>query len=229
MKWDRLEKLIGTNALALLKTKHILIVGLGGVGGMVADALARTALGNISLVDFDTVSLTNINRQVAALKDTINLKKTDVIKKRILDINEDCNVFIYDLFLTEENIDTCFINKIDYIIDANDTIKTKQALLNYARDNKIPIISCMGTGNRLDPSKLVITDLMDTSYDPIARIMRKWVKETNFKQKITVLVSREQPIKGEGRTPSSCSFVPNAAGLLLASYVVRTLINEKRK
>lgn len=223
-KWNRLEMLIGAENQAKLEKKHVAIIGIGGVGGAAVEALARSSIGALTLIDFDTIDETNINRQIIALNSTISEKKVEIMAKRILDINSHCQVKALDVFIEEKNISNYLNTNVDYIIDACDTIRSKQALLKFALENKIPIISCMGTGNRLDPSKLVVTTLDKTDYDPLAKIMRKWARESHIKSKITVVSSLEHPIKVEGRTPASSAFVPNAAGLLLASYVVKKLL-----
>ena len=222
-EFERFEKLIGTESLLNLSRKTVCIVGLGGVGGYVLEALARSGITSFVLVDFDIVDRTNINRQIIALQSTIGQKKIEAWKKRLLDINPEIRVIAYDFFYQDTYEATLFQNKIDFLVDACDSIPAKENLIQACLTRKIPFISSMGTGKRLDPSKLYITDLTKTSYDPIARILRKWAKDQGIKAKIPVLTSTEIPRKSEGTTVSSCAFVPSSAGLLIASYVVSQL------
>lgn len=223
-KFSRLEKVIGKDNLDKLKGKSVLILGIGGVGGYVVEALARSGIGTLILVDFDKVDESNINRQIIALDSTIGKLKVDVLEKRIKDINKGCKVIKIDKFIEPDNIDELFNYEIDYLVDACDYIPTKKAIVKECLKRKIKFISSMGTGNKLDPSKLEITDLRKTVNDPLARIMRKFIKDEKITGKITVLSSTEVPVKTGESTPGSTSFVPSSAGLLIASYVVRSLI-----
>ncbi|MBE6147119.1 MAG: tRNA threonylcarbamoyladenosine dehydratase [Firmicutes bacterium] len=224
---DRLELLIGTENVEKLKNMTILVVGVGGVGGYAIEALARSGIGHLILVDYDKVDITNKNRQLIALDSTIGLKKIDVWEKRILDINKDCKVTKVDCFLSEDNFHILDDFSIDYLIDACDTVKTKKLLIKKCLNEKIPFISSMGTGNKLDPSKLEIVDIRKTSYDPLAKIIRKFVKEERLNGKVMVLSSKEIPISTGSTTIASCSFVPSSAGLLIASYIIRQVISKK--
>ena len=224
-QFERLETLIGKENLELLKQKKILIVGLGGVGGYVTESLARSGIGNLVLVDYDTVDITNLNRQIIALHSTIGKKKIDLFSERIKDINSECKVVTYDLFLNKENYLDVLDNKYDFIIDCCDSIEAKKILLDTAIKKDINYISSMGTANKMDPSKLEIIELSKTNNDPIARIMRKYVKDNNIKKKIMVLSSKEVPIKN-GNKLGSNSFVPASAGLLIASYVINSIIDK---
>jgi len=224
---DRLELLIQKENIEKIKRLHVLVVGLGGVGGYTVESLVRSGVGEMILVDYDLISESNKNRQIIATDDTIGHKKIDAFKKRITSISKDCHVVLMDTFLNPENISILDSYKIDYIVDACDTISTKEALILYSLKHKIPLISSMGTGNRLDPSKLEITELSKTQYDPIAKKLRKFVKDNQIKDKITVVCSREQPISVEGRVIASCSFVPSVAGLLMTSHIIRETIKEK--
>lgn len=221
--FTRLETLVGEDKVERLKNSSVMIVGIGGVGGYVCESLARSAVGTIILVDFDTVDITNLNRQIIATTKTIGRKKVDVMKERIIEINPSCHVITYDLFLNTENFHTIDISKINFIIDCCDSVSTKKMLLKEAIENNIEYIPSMGTANKMDPSKLEITELSKTYNDPLARIMRKYVKDMKIKKKITVLSSKELP-KKNGSILGSNSFVPSSAGLLIASYVVRKLI-----
>ena len=222
--FDRIEKLIGVDKLNLIREKTVLLVGLGGVGGSCLETLIRSGIENIIIVDFDTVDITNLNRQVITNQDNIGIKKTKCAFDFIKKINPKCNVIAYDVFLDDTNINSVFNQKIDFVIDACDSIKTKEILIKKCLDNNIDIISCMGTGNKLDPTKLEITDIRKTNNDPIAKIMRKWVKDNKINKKIMVVSSVEVPLKKD-KVISTMSFVPNTAGILLANYVIKKIIN----
>ena len=225
-KFSRFEKIVGSDNLDLLQNKSVLILGIGGVGGYVAEALARSNVGTLILVDFDIVDETNINRQIIALKSTIGKKKVDVLESRIKDINEKCNVIKIDKFIDDKNLVDLFEYDIDYFVDACDTMTTKKKVIDECLKRKIKFITSMGTGNKLDPSKLVITDIRKTINDPLARILRKYIKDNKINSKIDVLSSTELPVKTGDRTPGSTSFVPSSAGLLIASYIIRKFINR---
>ena len=226
-QFNRLEYLIGNDNVELLKTKKVLIVGLGGVGGFAVEALARSGIGNITLVDYDTIDITNLNRQIIALHSTIGLKKTTAFKERILNINKDCNITVLNLFLDSSNYKEIITDDYDFIIDCCDSLEAKKILLLESYNKKIPFIGCMGTANKMDPSKLEIVDIRKTINDPIARIMRKFVKDNKLNQKIMVVSSKELP-KKNGTKLGSNAFVPSSAGLLIASFVVRSLINLEK-
>lgn len=223
-RFQRFSLLIGDEKLSSLYSKTVLILGVGGVGGYVVEALARCGIGTLVLVDFDTIDLTNINRQIIALSSTIGQKKVNVWKERIKDINPNCKVICYDQFIDSSNYLELFENKIDYFIDACDTIETKKIVIDYCLNNDIKIISSMGTGNRIDPSKLGIMEIKKTSGDPLARNIRKYIREEHNNKKLMVLCSKELP-KKVGKTVSSNAFVPSSAGLLISSYIIKELIN----
>ena len=223
-KFSRLTKVIGKENLDNLKNKSVLILGCGGVGGYVVESLARSGIGTLILVDFDVIEESNINRQIIALDSTIGKLKVDVLENRIKDINKNCKVIKIDKFIEEANIDELFNYEIDYLVDACDYVPTKKAIIKECLKRKIKFISCMGTGNKLDPSKLEITDLKKTVNDPLARIMRKFIKDEKITGKITVLSSTEVPIKTGESTPGSTAFVPSSAGLLIASHIVREFV-----
>lgn len=225
--FSRLEKIIGNKNLTKIKNTSVMVVGVGGVGGYVVESLVRSGIENITIIDHDVVDITNKNRQIIALDSTIGSKKVEVLKNRILDINNNANVVALDTFLDNSNIEEIILKyKPDYVVDACDTIMTKKALISSCIKHNIFIISSMGTGNKLDPSKLQISDIRKTNYDPLARILRKWVKDEKINDKITVLWSSEKPIKTHDRTPGSTSFVPSSAGLLITSYIIRTIIKN---
>ena len=218
--FSRTEKLIGKEAVDLLKSKKIAIFGIGGVGSYVLEALVRVGVGAFILVDKDTVSESNLNRQLIALNSTVGKLKTDVAKNRILDINPSVVVKTFPVFYNTETtsqfdseLATC-----DYIIDAIDTVSAKILLIEKAKDFEIPIISCMGTGNKLNPSLFQIADISKTSVCPLAKVMRLELKKRNIRN-VKVLFSTETPAKH--RPPASISFVPSVAGLLIASEVVK--------
>ena len=223
-KFSRLEKIIGSENLNKLKDKSVLILGCGGVGGYTVEALVRSGINTLILVDFDKVDESNINRQIIALDSTIGKLKVDVLEERIKDINKDCNVIKISEFIDPQNIDILFNEKIDYLVDACDYVPTKKAIIKECLKRKIKFISSMGTGNKLDPSKLEITDIRKTVNDPLARIMRKFIKDEKINSKVVVLSSKEVPIKTGESTPGSTAFVPSAAGLLIASYIIKEFI-----
>ena len=223
-KFERLERIIGEDKLLSLNKKSVLVLGCGGVGGYVVEALARSGIGTLILVDFDKIEESNINRQIIALESTIGKLKVDVLEERVKDINKNIKVIKIIDFIDDKNINILFDNNIDYLVDACDTMITKKMIIKECIKRKIKFISSMGTGNKLDPSKLEICSLDKTFNDPIARILRKYVKDEKINTKIMVLSSSEVPIKVDGSTPGSSAFVPSGAGLLIASYVVRKLI-----
>ena len=227
-KFDRFKKLISEDSFENISSKTVLVVGVGGVGGYVVEALVRSGIGKIIIVDGDMVDETNINRQIIALSSTVGQSKVDVFEKRIKDINEKCEVIKINKFIDASNIDILFDYEFDYLVDACDTVSTKLALIDRCILEKRKFISSMGTGNKLDPSMLEIVDVRKTVNDPLARIVRKHVKDKRINDKVLVLSSRELPIKTGDRTPGSTSFVPNSAGLVIASYIIRTFINEDK-
>lgn len=227
-KFDRFKKLISEDSFENISSKTVLVVGVGGVGGYVVEALVRSGIGKIIIVDGDVVDETNINRQIIALSSTIGQSKVDVFERRIKDINEKCEVIKINKFIDASNIDILFDYEFDYLVDACDTVSTKLALIDRCILAKRKFISSMGTGNKLDPSMLEIVDVRKTVNDPLARIVRKHVKDKKINDKVLVLSSRELPIKTGDRTPGSTSFVPSSAGLLIASYIIRTFINEDK-
>lgn len=226
LRFSRLEKLIEENDLNILNDLSVLILGVGGVGGYVAESLARSGVGNLILVDFDTIDESNINRQIIALDSTIGLKKVDVLENRLKEINSDINIVKVDKFIDSENFTSLFDYKIDFFVDACDTVTTKKCVIKYCLDNNIEFITCMGTGNRFDPSKLEIVDIRKTNNDPLARIIRKFIKDLKTNKKVLVCTSSELPVKTGDRTPGSTAFVPSSAGLLIGSYIVRKFIKK---
>ena len=224
-RFSRLTKVIGEDKFSVLEEKTVLILGVGGVGGYVAEALARTGVGTLILVDFDVIDESNINRQIIALESTIGLKKVDVLEERIKNINSGCKVIKINKFIDINNYLDLFNYQIDFFVDACDTIAVKKVIIKDCIKKDVPLISSMGTGNKIDPSKLEIIDIRKTINDPLAKIIRKFVKDENIRKKVMVLSSTELPKKTGERTPGSTVFVPASAGLLIASYVVRKLID----
>lgn len=236
--FSRSALLLGDDGIKKLSESHIAVFGVGGVGSYAVEALARTGVGKLSLFDSDTVSLTNINRQLIALHSTVGKYKTEAAKERIADINPECAVFEHRIFFTEETAGEIDFSEFDYVVDAIDTVSSKILLALICKEKNIPIISSMGTGNKLCPTQLEISDIYKTSECPLARVMRRELKCRGIK-KLKVVYSREKPIspkygknaetKGSGNRPApgSVAFVPSAAGLIIASEVVKDIIFEK--
>lgn len=225
--------LIGEAGLNALGASRVAVFGVGGVGSHAIEALARSGVGSLALVDNDTVSLTNINRQSIALHSTVGRYKTQVMKEKIADINPDCRVSVFETFVLPDNLETLFgkIGPVDYILDAIDTVTAKLALITYAQSRHIPIIASMGTGNKLHPELFQISDIYKTSVCPLCKVMRKELKARQVK-KLTVCWSPEIPLApgpteedtGARRaTPGSIAFVPPVAGLLIAGKIVRDI------
>lgn len=222
MEFSRLEILMNINNL---KTKKVLIVGVGGVGGYAVEALARCGIGNITIVDYDKVDISNINRQIIALHSTIGLSKVDVLKKRILDINPNCLVETFNCFYDEKTTDLIFNKDYDYILDCCDSLKSKELLIREAVKRNIKIISSMGAGFKFDPSKIQIEKLKNTSYDKLARILRYNLKDNKKCLEIPVVYSKEQMEK-KGTTIGSNAFIPSIFGLTMASYIINDIRKE---
>ena len=223
-QFSRTETLIGKEALEKLINSRVAVFGVGGVGGYVVEALTRAGIGNLDLIDSDDVNITNINRQIIALHSTIGKSKVEVMKERALDINPDANVIVYKEFFTSENSKEFDFSKYDYVVDAIDTVSSKIELVMKCNEAKVPIISSMGTGNKLYPEMFEVADIYKTSVCPLAKVMRTELKKRGIK-KLKVLYSKENPIKEKGqRIPASISFTPSVAGLIIAGEVVRDLI-----
>ena len=226
LRFSRLEKVIGEDNLSILKNKTVLVLGCGGVGGYVIESLARSNIGTLIIVDYDKVEESNINRQIIALESTIGKYKVDVFEERVEDINPNCKIIKLNSFINKDNINILFDNNLDYLVDACDTMEVKKSIIKECIKRNIPFISSMGTGNKLDPSKLEIVDIRKTINDPLARILRKYIKDEKINKKVLVLSSKELPVKTGDRTPGSSAFVPPAAGLLIGSYIVRDFLNK---
>lgn len=232
-EFSRTELLIGEEGLKRLANATVMVLGVGGVGSHCIEALARSGVGTLILVDNDTVSRTNINRQSIAYLSTVGDYKTKLMKERIDDICPSINVFTYETFILPDNLNEIFERKVDYIVDAIDTVTAKLAVVEYAKEHQIPLISCMGTGNKLHPELFEITDISKTSVCPLCKVMRKELKERGIHH-LKVLYSKEKPIDTSARStgedkgmrrslPGSISFVPPVAGLLIAGEVIREI------
>lgn len=231
----REEMLLGARAMERLRRAHVIVFGIGGVGSYAAEGLARAGIGRLTLVDNDTVGMTNLNRQLCALHSTLGQYKADVMAARVRDINPDCRVTSLPELYSEETKERFFTEAYDYIVDAIDLVSCKLSLIQAAKERGIPIISAMGTGNKLDPTRFCITDISKTSGCHLARIMRRELRSRGILHH-TVLYSEELPMTPEeleapppGRRsiPGSVSWVPSCAGLMLAGHVVQALIAEE--
>ncbi len=229
-QFSRTELLIKKEGVSKLKKSKVAIFGIGGVGSFVVEALARAGVGNFVLIDHDKVSVSNINRQIVATHSTVGKYKVDVAKERILDINPHAKVTAYKEFFMPDSEIKIITKDLDYVIDCIDTVTGKIEIIMQSKALNIPVISSMGTGNKLDPSKFAITDIYKTTVCPLAKVMRKELKKRNIK-KLKVLYSKEEPIKvpsfetTKKPVPGSISFVPSCAGLMIAGEVIRDLIS----
>ncbi|MBP2031851.1 tRNA A37 threonylcarbamoyladenosine dehydratase [Clostridium algifaecis] len=243
---SRTELLIGKESLEKLKKSTVVIFGLGGVGSFALEAVARAGVGNIIIVDDDTVCLTNINRQIHANFKTIGKPKVEVLKRRVLDINPNCNIKAYQVFVKEDNIHEIIPENTDYVIDAVDTVSSKISLVVWCKKNNINIISCMGTGNKLDPTQFKVADIYDTKICPLAKVMRHELRKREIKS-LKVVYSEEIPLKpkidevvtckegcvcsggsrkclAKRQIPASISFVPPVAGMILGGEAIKSII-----
>lgn len=221
--------LLGTEPFNRIQSKKVMVFGVGGVGGFVAEALVRAGIQSIALVDYDIVDITNINRQVIALHSTIGRKKVEVMAERIKDINPEADVKAYAERLSSDNMESFHLNEYDYIVDAIDDVPAKLLLISQAEQQNIPIISSMGTGNKFDPAQFRIDDIKKTNTCPLAKVIRKETAKMGIKH-LKVLFSTEVPHREElpeygNRSPASISFVPAAAGLLIASEVIKDFLS----
>ena len=229
--FSRSELIFGKEAMDKLNKCHVAIFGVGGVGGYVVEALARTGVGHFTLIDNDTVALSNFNRQIIATKETLGKYKVDVMKERILSINDKAVVEVKKMFVLPENIDEIDFSQFDYIVDAIDTVKAKLAIIAKANELNIPMISSMGAGNKLNPMGFIVTDINKTDTCPLAKKIRYELRQMGIK-KLKVVYSKEQPVElkeqlfneNKKPIPGSNAFVPSACGLLIASEVINDLI-----
>lgn len=231
----RTEMVLGSEGLDILKNSHVAIFGIGGVGSFAAEALARSGVGRLTLIDFDRIALTNINRQLHALDTTIGQYKVDVMKERIALINPEIQVNAVKQRYDADTSEEIFADGFDFVIDAIDMVTSKLHLIVTCQERGIPVVSSMGTGNKLDPTRLAMADISKTSVCPLAKVMRKELKARGVK-KLMVVYSTELPVEPQNLdpntsnprkvTPGSVSFVPPVSGFFMASYVVRTLIKK---
>ena len=210
-----------------LEASRVAVFGIGGVGGHAVEALARGGIGALDLIDNDKVCMTNLNRQIVATMDTMGRYKVEAMKERILSINPNAEVNVYPCFFLPENAGEFDFSLYDYVIDAVDTVTAKIEIVLRAQERGIPVISCMGTGNKLDPLRLEVADLYETSVCPLAKVMRRELRKRNI-EKLKVLYSREEPLY-RGRVPGSTSFVPSVAGLIIASEVIKDLVQSEKE
>ena len=227
---SRTEILLGAESIKKLEKATVAVFGIGGVGGFAAEALARSGVGNLELIDHDTVSVSNINRQIVALHSTVGKYKVDVMKDRILDINPEINVVAHKCFYLPETAAQFDFSKYDYVVDCIDTVTGKLQLVEAAKTAGIPIICSMGAGNKLDPAAFEVADISKTSVCPLAKVMRRELKKRNIKG-VKVVYSKEEPVEAKVKVqadtrksvPGSCAFVPSVAGLILAGEVIKDL------
>lgn len=232
-KFSRTALLLGSEAVERLSEKRVAVFGVGGVGGYIAEALARSGVGSIDVIDNDTISESNINRQIIALSTNVGKSKALAVKERILQINPDCNVREYEKFFLPENADEFDFECYDYVADAIDTVSGKIALVMKCREKNVPVISSMGAGNKLDPTKFEVTDIYKTTVCPLARVMRRELRKRGV-EKLKVVYSTEPPVVPENVTfgengkavPGSCAFVPSVAGLIMAGEIIKDLVKK---
>lgn len=230
-EFSRSILVLGNDSIEKLALSRVIVFGLGGVGGYVVEALARTGVGHLDLVDNDEVSLSNINRQIYALHSTVGKDKVDVAHARVLDINPNCIVRKHKIFYLPETADQINLSDYDYVVDCIDTVSAKIELVMRANEANVPIISSMGTGNKLDPSKLRIADISKTSVCPLARVMRQELRKRGINH-LKCVFSTEEPAtasidSGSRHVPGSVAFVPSVAGLMMAAEVIRDLVRSE--
>ena len=221
-QFSRTAQLLGNENVENLFDKHVIVFGVGGVGGYVVEALARSCVGKISIVDNDVVNESNINRQIIALHSTVGMQKVEVLKNRILDINPECQVFVYNQFFLPENSNDFDFSIYDYVVDAVDTVTAKLEIIKKSKESNVPVISSMGTGNKLNPMGFKVSDISKTKVCPLARVMRNELKKRGI-SKVKCVYSEENPVI-QTQTPASVAFVPSVAGLLIASEVIKDLV-----
>ena len=222
--FERVIDFLGEDNLNKIKNTTVLIVGLGGVGGYALETLVRSGIESLILIDYDKVDNSNLNRQIITNKSNIGLYKVDVAKDRVLSINPDCNVTILKEFLNKDNINMLDKYNIDYIVDACDTLDAKKLLIDYSIEHNIDIISSMGTANKIEPTKLEVLDIRKTSYDPLAKKLRRYVLDKKINKKIMVVSSTEVPIRRDKL--SSLVFVPATSGILCANYIIKKIVDK---
>ena len=225
--FDRTISLIGKDNYLKIKNSNILIIGLGGVGGYALESLVRSGLENITIVDYDTIDISNLNRQIISTGNNIGKLKTEEWKKRILSINNNVKIKVINEKIGDNNIDKLFEENYNFIIDACDTMIVKKLLIKNAYEKKINLITVCGMGRKLDPKMVEVLPLSKTSYDPIAKTLRKYVKDENINSKVMCVCSREMPINTDKNIIASMSMVPSVAGILAANYVINSIIKEQ--
>ena len=223
-RFSRTIGVIGKDNFKKLNNSSVIVFGLGGVGGAACEALVRSGIGSVAIVDKDVVDITNINRQIIATDETVGMKKTDAMKKRLLSINPSLKIVKYDLFYLPETADEINLSEYDFAVDCIDNVTAKLELVERCNRLGVPVISSMGTGNKLHPEMLEIADISKTSVCPLARVMRRELKKRGI-NKLPVVYSKEEPVKTELSVPGSMSFTPPVAGYLICSYVVRKLLD----
>ena len=223
-RFSRTIGVIGEDNFKRLNNSSVIVFGLGGVGGAACEALVRSGIGSVAIVDKDVVDITNINRQIIATNETVGMKKTDAMKKRLLSINPSLKIVEYDLFYLPETADEINLSEYDFAVDCIDNVTAKLELVERCNRLGVPVISSMGTGNKLHPEMLEIADISKTSVCPLARVMRRELKKRGI-NKLPVVYSKEEPVKTELSVPCSMSFTPPVAGYLICSYVVRKLLD----
>lgn len=246
-QFSRTELAVGPEGLEKLKNSTVAVLGIGGVGSIAAEALARTGVGRIILIDKDVVDITNINRQIHALLSTVGKPKAELMKQRIADINPECDAIALKMFYTEETYEELFKYELDYVLDASDTIMYKIHLIKQCLQRKIPIISSMGAANKMDPSRFQVADISKTSMDPIARVVRQKLRKEGITKGVKVVFSTEEPVKPREdvtqkivpenapeirkaqNPPASNAFVPPVAGLIAVSVIVKDLLAQQGK
>lgn len=226
-QFARTELLVGAEGIEKLKHARVAVFGIGGVGGYVVEALARSGVGTLDLIDNDRVSLTNLNRQIIAMHSTIGEYKVDVAKRRVLDIHPMAVVYTYKTFFLPETASEFDFSAYDYVVDAIDTVTGKIQLVMEADRTRTPVISCMGAGNKMDPTAFAVADIYQTSVCPLAKVMRRELKNRGIR-KLKVVYSKEQPVT-KTQPPGSNAFVPSAAGLIMAGEVVKDLLAGRRE
>lgn len=243
-QFSRTELAVGREGIELFRDSTVAVLGVGGVGSFTVESLARTGIGKLVLIDKDDVDITNCNRQIPATLETIGQSKVDIMKKRIASINPECEVVTLKMFYNEETYEQLFKHKLDYVADAMDTISAKLHLILQCRERGIPLISSMGAANKLDPTRFQVADLFETSYDPIAKVLRRELRKKGIKKGVKVVYSTETPVAAREevlkevvqdpnspirkaiRPPASVAFVPSVAGLIMTSVIIRDLLEK---
>ncbi len=244
-QFSRTELAVGEEGLDILKNSTVAVLGIGGVGSIAAEALARSGVGRIILIDKDVVDITNINRQIHALLSTVGKPKAELMKNRIADINPECDAIALKMFYTEETYEELFQYPLDYVLDASDTVSYKIHLIKECLKRKIPVISCMGAANKMDPSRFQVADISKTTVDPIARVIRQKLRKDGIHKGVKVVFSTEEPllpreditqkivpenapeIRKAQNPPASNAFVPPVAGLIMVGAAVKDLLKKK--